>query len=131
MRPSSFLLCSCLFYLFQVCLLTYPITILPPSTMIEQMILERWSKWRTTPGVTSSLLNRNQTTSGAYQPIVGTGGSVGANPGDKLTMELKDESPPLEASLPMRVVNRFLLMAFCTLLSTSVPCFGIVSQINE
>lgn len=82
-----------------VCVLTFPLTFVPPAQMLEyyfQNIRQKLKFWNANP----------------YQTI---------NDGD--------EAPYTEPTLWVRLLNRSILVGVCTLLATAVPCFGMIISI--
>mmetsp|Transcript_2876 Transcript_2876/g.4376 ORF Transcript_2876/g.4376 Transcript_2876/m.4376 type:complete len:499 (+) Transcript_2876:60-1556(+) len=106
--------------LAMVCLVSFPLTMVPPAEMIEQMIIQSIRRW-TRPS----------------QPLVEEGGvslphySSLTSESDVRQTELVEErhyTPEHfeEPSMMLRWSNRLFLVVMCTALAAHVPCFGLV-----
>lgn len=93
------------FVAMQVCLLSFPLSFLPPAHIIEQQL---WNSRLNTPFWSS--------TTGQQFPYEPIGHSLGS------------AALAQEPSLVFRCSVRFFLVALCALLAAHVPCFGMVSS---
>lgn len=100
-----------LFYA-QVCLLTYPLTFLPPAQMIEELIVH----------FSCQLFGRRSEYEIVEVNYSSTDESVGHDQETKRTRTSTEEP-----SITLRYLNRLVMVALTTLCATSVPCFSFVS----
>lgn len=110
------------FSMAAVCLLTYPLTLVPPAQMIEQLLIQNLS----TCGTSGKY---------AYNTLRGGGGGGGGSgniAGVEKHQSINDSNiedfdvASYEPSTFLRCMVRASLIALCTFIATSTPCFGSV-----
>ncbi len=105
-----------------VCLFTFPLTLVPPAQMIEQLLHHNLRFFLPSSSGKGLL---SHTTS--YTSIEGSDSNkAGAgDPNEERSSEMYSEDIE-EPPTTLRFSVRFLLISMCTVLAISIPCFGDV-----
>ena len=119
-----------------MCLLTFPLTFLPPAEMIENSLIYFMAVMSPAPikkksvkrSASSSLLSvATSSTVNDYARMEPAGHSQHTHDGEYAEAIIVAETG---ASFTLRCCTRFVLITISTVVAVSIPCFGVVSAVN-